>query len=171
MSTKDIISQILIFILLVFLQVGVLNKIHLFGVATPILYIYFLMKLPVALNRNLVLIFFVLMGFIIDSLTYTLGVNTLACTLTGFFRYYSLKMYTPKDFDKSLSPSFSSFGKGSFIQYASLLTLLHIVVLYMTEAFSFFNPIQLILQIAGSFVLTMILILIIENFNKKKVIL
>ena len=56
----------LLFILLVFLQVWLFGNINLFGFATPLLYIYFLIKLPLRMNRNTIILLSVLMGFIID---------------------------------------------------------------------------------------------------------
>ncbi|HXL01180.1 MAG TPA: rod shape-determining protein MreD, partial [Dysgonamonadaceae bacterium] len=48
------------FVVLVLLQTLVLNRISVFGVAVPILYIYFLIKLPK--NRNL--FYVVISGFL-----------------------------------------------------------------------------------------------------------
>ena len=56
----------LLFLLLIFLQVMLLNRITLFGVATPILYVYFLLKLPVGRNQFYVIISGFLLGLIID---------------------------------------------------------------------------------------------------------
>ncbi|MDL2243516.1 rod shape-determining protein MreD [Bacteroidales bacterium OttesenSCG-928-J19] len=160
------IRQIVLFFLLVLLQVGLFNKIHLFGYATPILYVYFIIKLPVLLNRNWVILLSFLMGFCVDLFSYTLGLNMLACTLTGFARHYMLKLFTPRDLFESVIPSFSSFGKGLFMRYASALTLLHLIILYLTESFSFFHPIDLSWRIAGSTVLTLILIFTAESLSR-----
>ena len=42
--------ELLLFLLLILLQVLLLSRISLFGLATPVLYGYFLLKLPVGRN-------------------------------------------------------------------------------------------------------------------------
>lgn len=165
MSNKGI-RQIVLFFLLVLLQVGLFNKIHLFGYATPILYVYFILKLPVLMNRNVVVLLSFLMGFCVDIFSYTLGLNMLACTLTGFSRLYLLKLFTPRDLFESVIPSFGTFGKGLFMRYASAFTLLHLVILYLAESFSFFHPVDLLLRIGGSAILTLILIYAAESLSR-----
>lgn len=156
---------IALFILLVFLQVTLLDKIHLFGYATPLLYIYFIIKLPVDMNRNIVVCIAALLGFIIDLFNYTLGIHILACVIAGFMRYYLLKIFTPRDLFESISPAFSTFGNSLFLRYAGFIVLIHHTVLFLAESLSLFNPKQLILSILGSFILTLFLIFIFENIH------
>lgn len=154
-----------LFVLLVLLQIGLFDKIHLAGYATPLLYIYFIIKLPIDMNRNTVLLLSALMGLVIDLSGYTLGLHMLACTVTGFFRFPILKLFTPRDLFESVMPSFSSFGAGLFIRYSATLTIIHMVVLYGIEALTLFDPVYLLLCIAGSFIITFILILACESLN------
>lgn len=150
---------ILLFIVLVLLQVWLFNYIHLFGFATPLLYIYFLIKLPLTMNRNLVLLLAVLLGFVIDLFGYTLGVNMLAMTVAGFLRFYFLNLFTPRDLFENTVPSFATFGKSQFLGYAGSITLLHQITLFCTESLSLFDPLLLLMRIGGSFFLTMLLII------------
>ena len=152
------IRQTLLFILLVFLQVWLFNKIHLFGFITPLLYIYFIIKLPVNMNRNWVLVLSALMGLTIDLFSFTLGVNMLASIVIAFLRFYFLKLFAPRDVFESDVPSFSTFGRALFFRYAFLMTLLHQIILFTTESFSLFDPLSLILRVIGSTILTMLLV-------------
>ena len=162
---KISIKLVLLFILLIFLQVWLFSNIHLFGFATPLLYIYFLIKLPVNTNRSVVLALSTLLGFIIDVFSGTLGLNMFVMVIIGFFRYYLLKLFAPRDlFDESM-PSFSSFGKLLFMRYAGVITLIHIFLLYIVESFSLFTPWLLFLRIASSFVMTILLIFVFESVN------
>jgi rod shape-determining protein MreD len=162
------IKQLLLFILLIFLQVWLFNKIHLWGIITPLVYIYFILKLPVEMNRNLVLSLSAFMGLTIDLFSSTLGINMLASTVVGFSRAYFLKLFSPRDIFESYSPSFHTFGKSLFLRYASLMVLLHQIVLFVTEALSLFDPLALILRISGSSALTLILIFAFEKMEKVK---
>ena len=158
--------QIGLFILLIFLQILLFNKIHLLGYATPLPYIYILLKLPIGMNRNAVVLIAAFIGLVLDLFNYTLGLHMLACTIVGFLRYYLLKIFTPRDILDSASPSFATFDKGLFLRYAGIFTVIHHFVLFTTEYFSFVDPLSLVFRIAGSFVLTFILIYAFESVNE-----
>ncbi|GHT26328.1 rod shape-determining protein MreD [Bacteroidia bacterium] len=156
---------VVLFFLLVFLQVWLFNSIHLFDVATPLLYIYFLIKLPANMNRNMVLFLSALMGLSIDIFEYTLGLNMLAMTVAGFFRYYFLKLFAPKDVFDEFIPSISTLGKWVFLRYVGTLALIHVLLLFSIESLSLFDPLLLFLRIVSSFVLTILIIFAFENLN------
>ena len=162
------IRQTFSFILLVFMQVWLFNKIHLFGFVTPLLYIYFVIKLPVDLNRNWVVILSALMGLTIDLFNFTLGMNMLAATIIAFFRFYLLKLFAPRDVFETYVPSFSTFGKALFFRYALLMTLFHQIILFTSESFSLFDPLSLVLRVIGSTILTMLLIYTLESLRLDK---
>ena len=155
----------LIFVLLVMLQVWVLNKIHLFGLATPLFYIYFILKLPADMGRKSLIVVACLLGLVIDLFGYTLGFNMLACTVMGFSRYYILNAFAPRDMANSFIPSVETFGFSLFMRYAAILVVIHHTVLFLTESFTFFNIIMLVLEIAGSVALTLLLIFGIEQLR------
>ena len=148
----------LLFFLLVALQIWILNKIHLFGFATPLFYIYFILKFPANIGRNALVIIACLLGLVIDFFSYTLGFNMLACTVMGFSRYYILEAFAPRDMANSFVPSAETFGFSLFMRYAAVLVVIHHVVLFTVESFTFFNIVMLLLGIVGSSILTLLLI-------------
>jgi hypothetical protein len=105
------------------------------------------------------------MGLVIDIFDYTLGLNMLAMTITGFLRYYFLKLFIPKDIFDEYIPSFVTFSKLVFMRYAGTLVLIHTLILFVVESFSLFDPLLLFLRIASSFILTILLIFAFESFN------
>ena len=155
----------MLFILLVFLQVWLFSNIHLFGFATPLLYIYFLIKLPIGMNRNIVILLSALLGLIIDIFGSTLGLTMLVMVISGFIRFYLAKLFIPRDIVENCVPSFETLGKTLFLRYAGVITLIQITLLYSIESLSLFNPILLILRIAGSFTLTFLLIFAFASIN------
>jgi len=154
-----------LFFLLFFLQIWLFDNIRLFGVATPILYVYFLIKLPGRMNRNVVMLLSVLLGFFVDVFGGTLGLSMTAMTITSFLRHYLLKIFAPEDVFEDYLPSFSAFGKYLFMQYAGIATFIHIALIFVLESLSLFNPLLLLLRIAGSFILTILLIFAFESIN------
>ena len=155
----------LLFILLVFLQIWLFGNINLFGFAAPLLYIYFIIKLPTGINRSTILLLSALMGFIIDIFGGALGLNMLVMVFSGFFRFYFVKLFAPRDIPDDCIPSFDAFGKFLFMRYAGVITFIHISLLYMIESLSLFNPVLLSINIASSFVLTLALIFAFESLN------
>ena len=151
-------NLILLFFILFLLQVGVFNSIHLFGVATPVVFIYFVLKLPVEMNRNLVILLAALGGLLVDLFSYTLGLNMLALTIVGFLRYYMVKLFGPREVFENMLPSVASFGNMRFLTYSASLLFLNLLVLFGVEYLTLFNPIRLTLQILGSFVLSLLII-------------
>jgi len=154
-----------LFVLLAFLQVWLFNDIHLFGFATPLFYIYFLIKLPINMNRSGALLLSALLGLTIDVFSSTLGLNLIVMVILGFLRYYILKLFVPRDVFEETIPSFSSFGKFVFLRYAGVITLIQVFLLYSIESFSLFTPLLLFLRITGSFVVTFLLIFAVESIN------
>ncbi|MDR0428132.1 MAG: rod shape-determining protein MreD [Dysgonamonadaceae bacterium] len=159
--------QTTLFFLLVLLQVCFFNRIHLLGYATPFIYIYLIIKFPIDMNRNVVMLVAALMGLILDMFSYTLGLNMLSCVMAGFLRFNMLKLFTPRDIIEFVTPSFTSFGKGLFLRYAGFVTMIHHSVLFSIESLSFFDPSNLLYRIISSFILTMFLIFAFESIDVK----
>jgi rod shape-determining protein MreD len=162
---KTAIQQILLFVLLILLQIGLFNNIHLFGVATPFVYLYFTLKLPVKMNRNAVLFLSALLGLIIDLFDSTLGLNMFVMVAVGFLRAYLLKLFAPRDIYEDYVPSLETLGHLMFVRYVGTVTLIHVVILHLMESCTLFDPVNLGIRIIGSFILTVVLICTFENIN------
>jgi len=163
--SKTYVRLILLFILLVFLQVWLFGNIHLFGFATPLLYIYLLIKLPVKINRNSILLISALLGFSVDIFGNTLGLNMLVMVICGFLRIYLVKLFIPRNITEDCIPSFETFGKILFLRYAGVITLIQVSLLYSIESLSLFNLKLLFLHIASSFFITFLLIFAFESIK------
>jgi len=88
----------------------------------------------------------------------TLGLNMLAMVVAGFLRIYFLRLFAPRDMADDCIPSVSTFSRNLFLRYAAMILLVHHAVLFVTEAgHAIFLPL-LFARIAGSFLLTMLII-------------
>ncbi|MDR1737925.1 MAG: rod shape-determining protein MreD [Candidatus Symbiothrix sp.] len=163
--TKTILQQTLLFFAFVFLQVCCFNRVHIFGYATPIVYSYFILKLPVKLNRNYVILIAAAMGFIIDIFCSTPGLNMLSMVFVGFVRYWLIKLFIPKDMTDDGIPSFETFGMPLFMRYATIAVIFHIALLLIFETLSLLNPLMLFAHITGSAILTALLIFAFEKIH------
>ena len=154
------------FVLLILLQVLVFNRISFFGYATPFLYIYFIIKMPIGLNRSAITVLGFLLGFIIDIFCNTPGVNAAATTFAAFISGGIQGLFIMKNDYNDQEPGWTLLG-GAFIKYALLLTFIHHLLLISIEAFSFFNVKLIALRILSSTILTFLLIFALEGFTRK----
>nr|MBP9638025.1 rod shape-determining protein MreD [Bacteroidaceae bacterium] len=77
----EYLKKIGLLLILISIQVLVLNQIHIFGYATPIIYIYVLLKLPPEISRNGLLLWGFSSGLIIDLFSNKPGMHADACTV------------------------------------------------------------------------------------------
>ena len=83
---RIILSNLLRFIFLVFIQVFLLKNIGYYNLSTPFLYILFILLLPFETPNWLLFIVAFLIGLTIDTFYDTLGINEAACTVLAFVR-------------------------------------------------------------------------------------
>ena len=166
---KELIKYALMFLALVLCQVVVFNHICLFGVAIPLVFIYFILKLPVTLDVNWTMTFAFLLGLTIDVFANTQGMNALACTVLAVIRTPVLHLYFPRQDDlTNPEPSVRSLGLAVFMKYAGTLTAAYCMRYFMIEAFTFFNFLTMLLRAAGSALLTFAIILAFEGLTSSR---
>jgi rod shape-determining protein MreD len=165
--TINLLKRALLFVIFCLAQVLVLNHIHLFDCATPLLYVYFVLIFPRNYKRWAILIWCFCMGLVMDTFANTPGVGAASMTFVGLLQPFLLKLFIHEDSADDLKPSFRSMGSASFTRYVVFLVLIYNIVFYVMEAFNFFNWLQIVECIGGSTVLTVLLILAIESVRKK----
>ena len=109
---NNILRGFIYFVVLVLVQVLILNNIHFLRVATPFLYLYFILKMPVGSSRMNVVFFSFLIGLTIDIFSNTPGMHAFACTLVGFIRHLLIQLLMGKDLSEGINPSYKTFGYG-----------------------------------------------------------
>lgn len=153
----------LLFFILLIVQVFILNGLNFLGYATPFIYIYFILKLPVGTNKNLVILLSFLLGLGIDIFCNTPGIIAAPSVLIAFLRPFLIKALTTLDVGENREPSISLFGLGPFLRYVGILIVIHHSFLLSLEYFSLslFNS-MLLIRIVSCSVLTFVLIWVIE---------
>ena len=158
--------RILIFVLLILVQVLILNHIHLFGYATPLLYVVFVLKNRRNIPRGVILLFSFTMGAIIDLFSNTIGVTMASLTLIGLIQPPLLELFVPRDSAEDLEPSMKTLGVNKFIFFTFLIVFLFCLCFFTLETFNFFNWIKWLECIGGSTIFTVVLILVLENMRR-----
>lgn len=167
MKAIDIIKDLSMFIILVLLQALVLNSITLFGVAVPILYIYFIIKQPLGRNRFYVILSAFLIGLVIDMFLNTPGVNAAATTIVATLRSLLVFILYPKNEIVGMVPSIRN-GALAFVKYTIVMVLLHQIFLFTIDAITLFNLNHTLIRIASSSALTVILIIASDSLFFRK---
>lgn len=158
--------EVIYFFVFVSLQALVINNIHLFGIVTPFVYMYVVLKFRIDLSRSGVIVLSFLLGLIIDVFSNTIGIHAATCSLIGFIRNPLLEQFADlKELPDRSMPSIRLLGLSKFLRYALILVTVHHAILFTIEAFSFFQPWQMFIRLISSVFLTLLLIFIIEAFN------
>lgn len=165
--TIDLIKRITVFVVLCIVQALVLNRIHLFDCATPLLYVYFALKFPRNHPRWAGLLWCFLLGLAVDTFSNTPGVAAASLTFIGLLQPYFFELFVSREAPEDLTPSISAIGLFKFSFYSVTLVLIYCLLFFTLETFSFFNWLQWLECIGGSTVLTVLLILTIENVGRK----
>lgn len=166
---QTILSRVGWFLLLLLLQVLVFNHIHIMGYATPMPYVYFLLILPSDTPRWLYVFLGFLLGLLIDLFGNTPGITAATMTAIGLVTPLLFKLFGPNDTDKddSVLPSMRTMERWPFVRYVLTAVLLQCIIFFTIEAFSFFNWAVLLINIAGSTVLTTLFCIALELVRKK----
>lgn len=153
------------FILFAFLQIVLFNHIHLFGYATPLPYILFILLYPLHSNRKLLLLISFLLGLILDIFNNSGGVHATACLFIAYFRDTFLKISYGVSYEYHMIKITEKISK-ELTTYVLLSVLVHHLIFYSLEIFNFDFIVEILLKTVTSTVLTSIFCFILIAFLK-----
>jgi rod shape-determining protein MreD len=165
---KSLVKILVYFVLFIAIQVLIMDNIYLFRIATPFLYLYIIVKIPVNVTRSPVIAISFLVGIVIDIFSNTLGMHAAACSLAGMIRNPLIFTFAGKGLTENDTPSYRTLGVWNFMKYVFLLVAVHHVTLFLIECVSLFDPVFLMIRIFACVILTVVLIFIVEAFNITK---
>ena len=155
-------------LVLVSLQVLVFNHMHLFGYATPMVYIYFLLYFPLNYSRCGILFWGFIIGLLTDIFSNTPGVGAASTTLAAMLQPVLLRAMAPKDSTEDMMPNFQTMGYGNYVRFFIILIVTHHLLVFLLESFSYFDSLYLVLSCASSIVLTTSIVWAIEHLLNRK---
>lgn len=156
--TKNAIVSAVMFLLMVFLQV-VCNRICLFNIAVPFVFVYFILRLPMSLSVNWVMTLSFLIGLVVDIFSNTYGMYAMSSTIIVALRKTIFTLFYPREDEMSNPiPSINTLGVSTYIKYMFTLVLLLCVVIYFIQLFTFYNIGLTIMRIIGSSLLTAVIL-------------
>lgn len=133
--------NIIRFITLVVFQVFILNNIQFLGYINPYIYVLFILLLPFETPKWFLLVAAFTLGISIDLFSHTPGLHSTATVFTAFMRPFVLSYFAPRDgYEPGTFPRIHYYGISWFFKYASILIVLHHLVLFFMEVFHFYSP-------------------------------
>ena len=167
---RSIVSNIIILLCLILVQVLICNNIMLFNVAMAFVFIYVIINLPMDLSTGWLLTWAFLGGFVVDVFSDTLGVNSLACTLLAILKRPALYAYIPRDDrTKNIEPSLSSLGLAVYSKYLFTMVFIYCILVFAIEYFNFADFKDIMIMGTSSAVLTFLILMAIDSLilNRK----
>lgn len=157
---REIIKYTLMFVGLVLTQVLVFNHIQFSGFVNPYIYILFIMLLPLSSPRYLVLIAAFVLGIIIDVFSNSLGVHAFATVFMAYMRPLIIRAISNREEDKSNYPGLLQFKFRWFISYTAIMVLIHHLLLFYLEVYTFSNFLETLVRILLSSVFSIVVIIL-----------
>ncbi len=157
-----VLSNIVRFIALMLLQVLLIDHIDLAnGWVVPYLYVLFLLMLPLDIPQWQALLVGFGTGMVMDFFSSTPGMHTVACTVMMYARALMLRALAPREgFDPLDRATIAHMGLAWFVTYASVLVLLHHLVLFFLEVYRFSHFLSTFARAFGSSAATLVLCLL-----------
>lgn len=166
----DFIKKLALFCVLCLIQALVLNNIHLFNCATPLLYVFFILTMPYNYPKWGILLWSFMLGIATDTFTNTPGVAAASLTAIGAIQPYFLTLFIQRDERNeltSVTPAMKTIGAMKYTFYTVVMVLAYTIIYFTLETLSFFNWQHWLECIIGSTTVTTILILTLESLRKK----
>jgi len=163
----ELIKRLAVFFVLCVVQILFLNHIRLFGVATPMLYILFVIIFHRNTPKWSLLLWSFALGLAIDVFSNTPGLAAGSMTLIAIIQPYLLELFIPRDSIEELRVSSTTLGLGKYIFFSTILIVIYCLVFFGLETFSIYNWTHWLTCAGSSALLTLILILSIETVRKK----
>ncbi len=157
------------FVFLVLLQILVLDNINLWGSVNPYIYILFIILLPFEVPGWLLLITAFVLGITIDTFCDTLGLHTIATVAIAYARPFILRLISPRDgYEPGTFPRLFYYGFAWFFKYATIIVVIHHLILFVFEAFTFYKFVSTIISAILSSLFSILLIIISQFFMYRK---
>ena len=155
-------------LLLLAIQVLVLDQVHPWGYGAPLLCPLIVITLPLGTSRSEALLWGFGTGFVADIFAGTPGIGSAALTFIAFLQPPLLRLMAPRDTEEELHPSFSAMGRWNYLRFIALLLLLHHIVYFALEGFSYFHIKDIAISMGVSYAASLLLIILIEHVRNPK---
>ncbi|MBR3794018.1 MAG: rod shape-determining protein MreD [Alistipes sp.] len=157
------------FVVLVLLQIFLIDNIALSVYFHPLVYVAFVIMLPLDMKPVWVLLCSTLMGLTIDTLTGMAGINVMATAAVGFLRPALLHAAVGRSTDAADTiPALHRLSTKHLAWFIVLVVVLHSVIYFFMESLSLSNALHTFVRLVVSDIVAIALIwYIIKLFTEK----
>ncbi len=160
------IRQIVRLVVVVLLQVLLFDHLQIAGWGLPMVYVLFLMNLPVQVPRWAEMLIGAIVGVVFDVWHSSLGVNMAACVAFCYLRPILLGNLI-QDLERVKGEVCSaSIGSIEYVKSLVILTVVHHLLVFSLESWSWHNWWIVLLQTLLSSVLTILIIMGYDIFKR-----
>ena len=160
------IRQIVRLVVVVLLQVLLFDHLQIAGWGLPMVYVLFLMNLPVQVPRWAEMLIGAMVGLVFDVWHSSLGVNMAACVAFCYLRPILLGNLI-QDLERVKGEVCSvSIGNIEYVKSLAILTVVHHLLVFSLESWSWHNWWIVLLQTLLSSVLTILIIMGYDIFKR-----
>ena len=160
------IRQIVRLVVVVLLQVLLFDHLQIAGWGLPMVYVLFLMNLPVQVPRWAEMLIGAIVGLVFDVWHSSLGVNMAACVAFCYLRPILLGNLI-QDLERVKGEVCSaSIGSIEYVKSLAILTVIHHLLVFSLESWSWHNWWIVLLQTLLSSVLTILIIMGYDIFKQ-----
>ena len=155
-------------LILLLVQVLILDQVHPWGYGAPLLCPLIVITMPLGTSRSEALLWGFCVGFVADVFAGTSGISSASLTFIALIQPPLLKLMAPRDSEEELHPSFSAMGRWNYLQFIALLLILHHIVYFALEGFSYFHIEDIAISMGVSFAASLLLIILVEHVRNPK---
>lgn len=160
--------NVLRFVLLVLIQVLVFNRLNFFGYINPLIYILFLYWYPIKQNRTTFILVSFLLGLCVDVFSDTLAINAAATITIAYLRPTIMRFVFGVNYEFQ-SFKLNNSTKAQQFTFLALLIIIHHLVYFSLEIFSFSNSLLILQKTVTVGIATLILSTLFSSlFSSKK---
>lgn len=164
-----IVTYTLLFLVTVLLQVFLFDNLSVSIYLNPLIYVAFIILLPVDTTPVAILFAGLAMGVTMDFLMGTAGINTMATLLMAFLRPYVLvAFYSRDDLRDGGVPSPERLGHHVFLNYLVVLVAVHHAVFFSLEALSWSHLLRTLVRIVASGSVTVAVVWLLDRIFTAK---
>lgn len=146
---------LMLFAAAVLLQIFLFDNLSISLYVTPLIYVAFIVLLPLDTPAAVLLGAGLAMGLTMDCAMGAAGINTIATLLIAFLRPWILSMFCGRDNSREGgTPSPERMGRITFLKYLVVVVLIHHAVFFFLESLSLTHVFHTLLRIFASGILT-----------------
>ena len=162
MISNSYFINILRFVLLILVQVLIFNNLNFFGYINPMVYILFLYWYPIKEKRSLFILLSFLLGLMVDWFSDTMAIHAAATVTIAYLRPVIMRFCFGVNYEFQ-NFKLTNTTKAQQITFLALLIIVHHLIFFTLEIFSFENTLLILKKVFSISMATIIICLLLSS--------